>query len=169
MTDAGMSEKQNAPIPEDMDFQRRNWLAERIGWTVMAVAVMAGLLGMFARGPVSDGRIAGDGAAFTVEYERFAHKTARTHFTIRVHGASTSEVRLRLNRAFVETYDIEVLQPQPLRSAAGASGLDLVVGRSGEDDLALDIAARPRRFGWAFLAVEVEGQGSARFTQFIYP
>jgi hypothetical protein len=164
-----MSERQSAPIPEDMDFQYRNWRAERIGWTVMTVAVVAGLLGVFARGIVSDGRIASNGATFTVEYERFAHKTARTYFTVRIRGSSTPEVRLRLNRAFVETYDIEVLQPQPLRATASAAGVELVMARSGENDVAVDIAARPRRFGRASLAVEVEGQGSASFTQFIYP
>jgi len=163
-----MSEKPNAPIAEDMDFQVRNWRAERIGWILMAIVVVAGLFGLFARGPVSDGRIA-RGTALAVEYERFAHTTARTYFTIRIARPSTPEVHLRLSRAFVETYDIEVLQPPPLRATAGPSGLELMVTRPGAGDLAVDIAARPRRFGRASLAVGVEGQASVSFTQFIYP
>lgn len=164
-----MAEKQgDLPIREDMTFQNRNWMAERIGWTLLAIVVVMALLGVFGRGPFSDGRTAGTGTA-TVTYERFAHKTARAYFTIHVAQTAAPETTVHLSSEFARTYDVEVVQPQPLRAAAEATGLAWTFASSSGGPLTVHIAARPRRFGDASLAIEIEGQGRVTFKQRIYP
>jgi hypothetical protein len=156
------------PLPEDMVLQCREWRAERIGWVVMALLVLAALLGVFSHGLLSDTTAASRDGALRVDYERFAHKTARTQFVITLTRAP-QDPRIRLSPSFLEFHDIEVLYPVPLRSSSGAAGLDLVFAPATTGDLAVHIGARPKRFGVASLSVEIGDQSRASFTQLIYP
>ncbi len=68
---AGVPRHGDLEIPEDLPFQRREWVAERIAWTVMALVVGAAVLGLFGSGWLSRS-IAGDqGAPVWLEYERY--------------------------------------------------------------------------------------------------
>jgi hypothetical protein len=33
-------------VNEELEFQRRDWMAQRVGWTVMALVVVVALLGL---------------------------------------------------------------------------------------------------------------------------
>jgi hypothetical protein len=160
------------PFHEDMKLQARVWRAERTGWMVMALLVLAGLFGAFSHGLLSNTMAVSSDGNLSVDYERFSHKTARTQFVISLPRASQEtrqDTRILLSPAFQRFYDIEVLYPLPTHSSAGAAGLELAFTRSAAGDLAVHIAARPKRFGIASLSVEAEGQSRVSFTQFIYP
>jgi hypothetical protein len=159
-------ESRRYPIREDMPFQRRSWIAERIGWIAMGLLVIAALTGVFALGPLAQARLSGGELA--VEFQRFAHKTARTWFTIRA-APQGNEVLVRLSPQFPAAFDIEAMEPRPLRSSAGARGIELVFARSKEGDFAVHIGARPKRFGFVSVTVEAEGLGKVECTQLIYP
>jgi hypothetical protein len=170
-----MQEEENRtrPIQEDMGFQRHEWITERIGWIVMAVAIVAALAGLFASGPLSDASVRTPDNAINVDYQRFAHKTSRTHFTIRVSPPAareaSHEVLIRLGQPFVRTYDVEALSPRPVRSTAGSYGLEWVFVPSPAGDLVVQVAGRAKRFGIAPTEIQVEGRGAVSFTQLIYP
>ena len=66
-------------------------------------------------------------------------------------------------------HDVDGLEPRPLRSSSGSYGLEYVFGRSAAGDLAVHIAARPKRFGFVSVHVEVEGRGAVNIAQFVYP
>jgi hypothetical protein len=156
------------PFREDLTLQTRVWWAERSGWAAMALLVVGGLLGAFSHGFLSETTaVSGDGS-LSVAYERLARKTARTRFVISLPHVS-QDTGIVLSPSFQQTYDIEVLYPLPLRSTAGAGGLELVFAPSAGGDLLIHMAARPNRFGIAALSVETGGQRRASFTQFIYP
>lgn len=40
-------------IEEDLDFQRRMWRLQQIGWALLVLVVVAALLGLFGKGPLS--------------------------------------------------------------------------------------------------------------------
>ena len=157
------------PFQEDMPFQLRSWRAERIGWAVMALLLVAGLIGVFFHGPVSYAVGKSVDGYLAIEYERFAHKTALTHFVIRVSPPVPDQVLVRLSPAFASTHDTDSVEPRPIRSSGGSYGLEFVFARSAAGDLAIHIAARPKRFGFMSLHVEVEGRGAVNIGQFIYP
>jgi hypothetical protein len=142
---------------------------ERITWSALAILIVLGLFGLFANGPSTETAAAYKDGTIAVEFQRFAHKTALSRFTIRVKPASPQGTRLRLGPAFFDYYDIELLEPRPLHSSAGAAGLDLTFAASDAGDLAVHLAARAKRFGIAAIAIDVEGQSGVSFTQLIYP
>jgi hypothetical protein len=57
-------------INADLEFQRRVWAAQRIGWIAIGAFVIAALVGVFGQGPLSSA--AAGGNALRIEYERFA-------------------------------------------------------------------------------------------------
>jgi hypothetical protein len=162
-------EDRTYPIQEDMRFQRRSWRAERIGWIAMALLCIAGLSGVFFHGPVSRTVASGGDGSLAVEHERFAHKTALTHFAIRISPPLPDQVLVRLSPGFASMHDAEIVEPRSLRSSGGGYGLEYVFARSAAGDLVVHIAARPKRFGFMSAQVEVEGRGAVNIAQLVYP
>jgi hypothetical protein len=156
------------PFPEDIVRQCSEWRIERLGWVVMALLVLAALLGAFSHGPLSDATTTGSGGNLSVAYERLVHKTARHQFVITL-ARAPQDARIRLSPSFLQSYDIEVLYPVPLHSTSGTDGLDLTFAPSAAGDLTVHIGARAKRFGLATLSVEAGDQSRASFTQLIYP
>src|SRR5207244_1281265 len=83
------------PVPEDMEFQQRAWRAERIAWGVMGIFVLLALLGLFSSGFFSAASTATPDGAVTVDYDRFARKTARSNFSIRIAAPLSAETLVR--------------------------------------------------------------------------
>jgi hypothetical protein len=157
------------PVLEDMRFQQRSWLAERIGWVAMALVIVAALAGVFFHGPASHTIAKSTDNSLAIAYERFAHKTAVTHLIMRVSPPVGDQVLVRLGPAFTNTHDVDSIEPRPLRSSGGSYGLEYVFARSAAGDVTVFIAARPKRFGLMSLHVEVEGRGAVNIAQIIYP
>jgi hypothetical protein len=157
------------PVREDMRFQQRSWRIERASWIVIALLLIAALGGLFFHGPLSQTTAKSPDGSLAVEYERFAHKTAVTHFIIRVSPPVPSQVLVRLSPGFLNVHDIDWLAPRPLRSSGGSYGLELVFAPSAAGDLAVHLGARPKRFGIASVHVEVEGRGAVNINQLVYP
>ena len=58
-------------LAEDMEFQRKNWRAERIGWAVLAFILLAAALGLFGQGPLGGTVVAAGDDSLSLTYERF--------------------------------------------------------------------------------------------------
>jgi len=157
------------PFREDMRFQLRTWRVERVAWAVMGLLLIAALAGLFFHGPLSTSVVRSADDSLAIDYQRFAHKTTMTHFVVRIGPPLRDQVLLRLSPSFTGMYDIEALEPRPLHSSSGSYGLEYVFGRSAAGDLAVHIAARPKRFGFVSVHVEVEGRGAVNIAQFVYP
>ena len=159
----------HSPIKEDMSLQVRTWVAERIGWMVLALFVLAGLAGAFSHGVLSSTVVRSADGVLTIDYERFARHTARTRFTIRIADAANEAPRLRLSPAMTEFYDMETIYPQPLRSTASEAGIEFTFARPPDGDLVVRLAARAARFGYARLVVSLDERSRVELVQVIYP
>jgi hypothetical protein len=83
-----MAEVQRAgdlELNQDLRFQRRMWAVQRIGWAVMALVVLAGLLGLFGPGPLSSATAGKEEGPLLVEgYERFVRFRIPTTLQVRL-------------------------------------------------------------------------------------
>ena len=157
------------PIREDMDFQRRDWLAERIGWAAVAVIVAVALTGLLASGPLSRATAVAPSHQLSVDYERFQRVTVATHFTFHV-ASATGPVELKLGPAFTSDFQIDSLQPAPLRDTQGPDGLRLTFAPpSNGGEFTMVMWCRPRHFGLVDLTVGLGAQASIRRVILIYP
>ncbi len=103
------------PIREDMRFQRRYWLFERIGWGILILIMAAAAAGTFAGGPLSAAARTGDG--FDAAYERFARRGVDTSLTVNLAGGRTLWVQ------GMNGFDVLAVEPRPATVRSERDGL----------------------------------------------
>lgn len=104
-------------ISEDMPFQKKEWLFQRIGWAALLVIMALALMGVFGRGRVAKDSV-GDPATFGIEFERILRHGADTRLEIDVGPGlqRDSTLRIIIARDYFEKFDVEQIVPEPLGS-----------------------------------------------------
>lgn len=108
-------------VTEDRPWQERFWTAQRVGWTLMAlfiVAAIAGLTGM--GGPLATAKAELGGG--TIDYPRITRWQADDRLRVRISQTSPANVELTLSREFVELFAISSIQPEPAEVQATSAG-----------------------------------------------
>lgn len=155
---------------DNVRFSEREATAERVGWVVMAVAVVAALLGLFSNGPLSQRSAEADN--LRLRYQRFGRNEGRTSLEVEApaSAAADGKVEVWVAQDFLEGYDLEDVQPEPESTSTRAGG---VVFAFAVDDTETPVKAtlslRPEQTGRHRGAVAVGNGRPATFTQFVYP
>ena len=149
-------------VNADIEFHRRAWTVQRVGWLVIAAVIVGALLGVFGDGPLSRAEVRGDG--LRLEYERFARLQQPTRLQLALSKSPRSEVAL--NRSYLESFRIEQITPEPRE--VESSGEWLVYRFGGSGTITVTFHLMPEKFGSAAGAARAGGNSLA-FQQFIYP
>ncbi len=165
----------NLEIDQNLDFQRVEWKIERIGWVVMALILLAALLGLFgAEGPLSDSVAGQQEGPFWVHYNRFGHMIANSGFNIYIDPSQLntgSQVRLSMEGDFRAAYQVRAVNPQPSQViSAGRNQLIYVFNvQPSASPVKIDFFVESRRMGLQNIQIGVEGGPSVHYWQFLYP
>jgi len=157
-------------IDEDLSFTRKEWTAQRLGWAAMAAVVLAGLLGLFGGGPLSNAST--EVGPLRVAYDRFErrHSPAELAIESALDSAEAGEVELWLGDAFLDAVEIEAFSPEPEEFRAGA---DRVVYTFQVDDpsrpakIAIDY--QPDQVGPVVGRLGLVDGPELEFSQWVYP
>ncbi len=107
-------------LDQDLAFEERQWKIQRVGWVVMALIVVAALLGVFGSGPLSAATV-GDEASLALQYQRFVRHQGQGELVVRVAPNETVEGRVEfwLTTEFLGEIDLQGISPEPdeVRSA----------------------------------------------------
>jgi hypothetical protein len=158
-------------IEQDLDFQRRMWLVQRIGWVIFGLIVAAGLAGLLGTGPLADAKAAGSDG-FEVEYERFAHRASPTMITIHPGDAPLSEegtLDIAFTQDYLKNFTIERIIPEP--DSESLSGENLVYSFKVDDGglSTITLHVNPAQAGtWNGQIGPADGDPAA-INQFVYP
>ena len=155
------------PVQEHMVFQRRTWIIQRIGWAILAAVCLAALTGLFGGGILSDRTI--EGAAMTIEYERFERATRLAHYGFHFAPTENKERHLHLSRNFQDKFEITSIQPAPLWSVTTADGLELIFAVTPSVANQVTIWARPHDYGSVAVEAHADDNPPSNFRVFIYP
>jgi hypothetical protein len=100
-------------IDQDMLFQRKQWVVQRIAWLIFALIVLAGLSGLLGTGPLANAR-AGD-ADVQIEYESILHRASPTELMIHPGDQITADgnIEVALTQAFLKNLEIHRIIPEP--------------------------------------------------------
>ena len=158
-------------VEEDMAFQRHNWRAERIGWSVMAAILLAAALGLFASGPLSWTTAQDAGGALVVEYERFMRKTAPVTVKVKVaaSAANAEELTLDIDEAFADAFRITEIRPQPAQSVAMADGMRFRFATAANAPATIYLHLSPEKIGVSRAGVGLGGRERLALTIVTYP
>ena len=157
-------------IDEDRGHQRREWRIERVGWAVMALLVLAGLLGVFGDGPLGQARTGGAGAS--VEYDRLQRAAAPTEYRFAVDPALATDghLRLRLDEALLEEAELISIVPEPASVATGPGYVEFAFAVHAPGTPArITFRFKPTTFGRVRGEVALPGTAPVVLDQFVFP
>ena len=157
-------------IATDLKHQRRLWIVERIGWTLMALIVVAALGGLFGNGPMSKAR-AGD-TSLQLNYERFARYEAPTELRAHVGPELTQgkQLRLWISRDYLDHLEVERTMPPAVANDL-APGRVLYIFNLAQTNTPAQVTfyVRHTGFGKTTGRAGIIGGPEVQFSQFVYP
>lgn len=108
-------------INEDLDFLRREWRIQRIGWIAMLLTILLGLAGALGRGPLAATQT-GDPATLAIAYDRIIRHGAATEVRITAGPSLPADTMLRVlvSARYLNTAVVADIIPEP--TASGVSG-----------------------------------------------
>jgi hypothetical protein len=159
-------------IEEDSRHQQRDWRFERTGWAVMAIVLVAGLLGLLGYGPLSQTQ-AGARGALTVTYDRLQRASAPTAYRFQAAQslARNGELRLRFDDALLDEMEMDSILPEPVQMRAGPGYTEFVFAMAGAEGppARLQFQFQPATFGHVRGRVSTEGAEPLVIDQIIFP
>lgn len=162
-----------AEIGDDKIFERRWCVAQRIAWAALALFVLAGLAGVFGRGPVSQARARSDSGLAQVEYQRFGRFETPATLTVEIdpRAQADGEVTVLVSGALIKSLRIEQTAPRPawVRALPGGELFAFHVAASGRST-SIRFAEEPYHAGHFASRLEIgNGGGRLLLDQVVYP
>ena len=158
-------------INEDLEFQRKSWRIQRVGWGVMLLLAIFALAGLLGNGPASNARAGQPDGAIQVRYQRIVRLLTPIDMELEIKPAAGSDtVRVRLAGGFVNGLHVDTVRPEP-ESQALAPDADVytfTVAQAGEP-VRVRMRLEARRIGSNLGVVEMDGEEPLRLSIFVLP
>ena len=160
-----MTGHRSLEIDEDVAFQQKEWIFQRIGLAALVLFVLAALLGLTGMGgPLSRGEAGDSNGPLHVEYERFVRRGSSSKMTLHVRGA-TRAIRFWVSAPYFEHVQINSVVPAPdLESVETDRHIYEI--RAGSPDVTVTVNVKHEGMGSLDAEVGLVDGPSVRFTQF---
>jgi hypothetical protein len=157
--------KRTIQIDEDLDFQRREWLGQRIGVTVVLLLVFAALLGFTgAGGPMSHGEAGERGDSLYVEYDRFVRRGAIATMKVHLRSGADGQVQFWVSAPYHEDIRVDTVTPVPASVSVDQSRHVYTIHRTS-GDVTVVLKVEHKTMGRIHAEVGLVGGPTARFSQ----
>jgi hypothetical protein len=152
-------------IDEDIAFQRKEWLAHRIGVALLFLFVLGALLGLTGGGGILSHGEAGDRrGAVHVEYERVVRRGTPATLTLHLRRSAPGNIRFWVSAPYLQDVTIEGFVPQPdILSVERERHVYAIPAGSSEVTVTLEV--EHKTIGRIHGEVGLIDGPSARFTQ----
>lgn len=157
------------PVQEDMRWQRRESVIQRIGEYVLIVIVILGACGLFSKGILSDGQAQSADGSVSIRYERFGRIDSNMNLRIRVAPQSGERFTVTLGSGALDDLQIQTLQPQPQQAITRDNTLQLTYASEAAEGHVIWLGIQPQAAGRVALSVHVNHQVPVKVSQWIYP
>ncbi len=155
-------------IEQDPKYQRREWRAQRIGWGVMALIILAALLGLFGPGLFNQATVAE--SSLSLEYQRFRRFIAPAELRFHIRGGTEEQVRLWLSQDYLENVQIEGVTPQQDTVEAARGRLIYVFKRAeAQAPVTVTFHLTTQQIGPLAGEAGLDGDAQLAFRQFVFP
>jgi hypothetical protein len=157
-------------INEDLQFQRRDWFLQRVGWCALGLLLLAGLAGLLGPGPLSR-MTRTDGRGLEVGYERFVRENAQTDlsFSVAPQALVSDQARLFIPRDYLAANRLQRIQPAPRSVRSLGEYVEYSFDAQAGEPLAIRFTVEPDKLGTHLVAVRLNDGPEVRLEQFTYP
>jgi hypothetical protein len=161
-----MSKKNRSiELDEDLQFQRKEWLFQRIGVGFMCVFVIAALGGVTGMGgPLSRGSAGERGGPLHVEYERFVRRGAKATMKLHVHSDPPGFIQFWVSTPYLEDVIVDSVAPVP-QTVTVEESRHVYTIRAASADVTITVEMEHQTFGTLEGEVGIVGGAAVRFTQ----
>lgn len=112
-------------IAQDLPFEKRSWLMQRIAWIAGALVLIAALLGVFGNGPLSRTEKSSQDGALRLEYQRIVRFQAPCELRIHIADSQSNDKAFQLwvsSECFENTL-LNRITPEPQSSTLKPDGI----------------------------------------------
>lgn len=159
-------------ISQDMEFQRRSWTVERVGWVLMLLFVVAAALGLFGGGgPFSDITTGSETDDLQIQHPRFAREGRPMSLSIQAQPAEgQGSLRLHFDEAYIAYFQMDQIMPVPSQVEAGGGQIIYVFALANAGDrITIMFDMTPEYSGLVSGQIGIEGSPAFTINHFIYP
>ncbi|WP_299708334.1 hypothetical protein [uncultured Pontibacter sp.] len=158
-------------IDEDIQLESNSWKIQRVAWVIMALVIIAALLGFTGDGGIGNLQSlkAGDSSELLeVEYERFLRRSAPAEIKVKLApSTSNSLTDLHLSKDFYEKFQIDKVVPEPSEVYTHEQGITYSFTTANQP-FSVTFYLTPKGMGSLPLHFSTDKKKVA-ITQFIYP
>lgn len=159
-----MSKKRTLEIDEDLNFQRKEWFAQRIGIIALWLFVVAALLGFTGMGgPLSRGEVGDRGGPVRVEYERYVRRGGLSTLTLHLRTAP-GDVRFWVSAPYFQHVRVDSVAPTPQLVSVESDRHTYLI-RTGSSEVTVTLKVEHESTGMLDAEVGLAGGRSVRFSQ----
>jgi len=160
-------------IDDDLEFQRRSWKVQRVGWAAMLLLISAGLLGLFGQGPLSRATSGTKRSPLYLEYERFTRLSSLHTLSVEVlkpAASAESTTVIWVDREWLAGNVIERITPEPNSSVTAGDKTIYAFGAVPGGGASLVIfTLTSRKAGRRHGRVGLSTGQTVSFSRFTYP
>ena len=158
-------------LAEDAEFQRREWVVERVGWVLLGVVLASAVLGLFGGGPLSQARVTDQQQTFEVTYERFTRALTYTVLEITVDAGAIedSSVTVYLSDTWIDNVTTWQITPEPDSTTRTDEGIFYEFATRPNSPLVATLLYRPNDPGISRSAVGIGDSERVELWQLVYP
>jgi hypothetical protein len=156
----------------DQELSRWGCRAARVAWMGWGAIIVAALFGLLGDGPLSGARAKSSDDAVAVTYKRFVHyhHPEEVTFNLQPHNGTSNTISLTLNAGFLDSVQIDRIDPIPIRSRIGSDEVTFVFERSStEAPTQIVFHLQYNSYGKVQGSAKVDDDDPVRFVQTVYP
>jgi hypothetical protein len=157
--------KRTLEIEEDIDFQRKEWMAQRIGLGVLSLFVFGALIGLTGvSGPLTDGEAGDRLGSIHLEYDRVVRRGAQETLTLHLRTSAPGDIQFWVSSSYFEHVTVERVVPQPSHELLEHERHVYTI-HAGSPEITVMVDVQHNTIGRVDAEIGIVSGPSVRFTQ----
>jgi hypothetical protein len=157
-------------VGEDLKFQRKWWMFERVIWSFFVLVLLCDLLGVFGRGWLAKAKRSTPDQALTLDYERVERSGSPSVMTLRFGSAAAhnGHIQVFVGNEVIRGLGARRISPEPATSALTDGGITYIFD-SGSTPTIAEIALQPMFPGKHKIRIQVPGSEPIETSVLVLP
>lgn len=152
-------------IEEDLQFQRKEWLFQRIGVALVCALVIAAALGFTGMGGPASHAAAGErGGPLYLEYERFVRRGAKATMKLHFHSDPPGFIQFWVSAPYLRDVIVDSVAPVP-QTVTVEDSRHVYTIRAASPDVTVTVEMEHQTFGRLEGEVGIVGGATLSFQQ----